>query len=347
MFETVCTSGRKARAPSPAPPPMGAAESEPTVADANIVLGRLHPDRFLGGQMKLDLEAARRAIMDRVGSPLGLSLEEAAAGIIRIANANMERAVRVSSAEKGFDPRDITLVAFGGAGPLHAAALAGAAGIPAVLVPQQPGVFSAVGLVMADIRHDFVRTRVMRGAGITADRLAPLYAELEAQARDALARDGVAGERCVLRRSADLRYVGQAYEVNVPVSDGPLDPGSTSAVIERFHEFHQRLYAHAHPDKPVEFVSGRIAAIGTMSAPPMRTYPRQPRQAVPDETRPVYFDETRSFEETAIHARSKLAPGDELAGPAVVEQIDTTTLIHPGHRASVDEFGNLLVSVGG
>jgi len=339
--------GPRSAGAQPGPAAYGRGGSEPTVADANIVLGRLHPDRFLGGQMTLDLEAAKRAVMDKVGTPLGLSLEAAAAGIIHIANANMERAVRVSSAEKGFDPRDITMVAFGGAGPLHAAALAKAAGIPTVLVPQQPGVFSAVGLVMADIRHDFVRTRVTRGAEITAERLAPVYAELEAEANEALIRDAVSNEQCVLQRSADLRYIGQAYEVNVPVSDGAFDASAVSEVMQRFHDLHQQLYAHSHPDKPVEFVSGRVAAIGTTSAPQMQTFALRSRQAESGERRPVYFDETGAYEDTAIYARSGLAPGTELSGPAVVEQVDTTTLIHPGQQARVDELGNLLISIGG
>ena len=339
--------GPRSAGAEPGPAAYGRGGTEPTVADANIVLGRLHPDRFLGGQMKLDLEAAKRAVMDKVGTPLGMSLEEAAAGIIHIANANMERAVRISSAGKGYDPRDITMVAFGGAGPLHAAALAKAAGIPTVLVPPQPGVFSAIGLVMADIRHDFVRSKVARGAEITAERLAPIYAELEAEANETLTRDGISKDQCVLQRSADFRYVGQAYEVNVPVSDGPIDAAAVSKVIQRFHDLHKRLYAHSHPDKPVEFASGRVAAIGTTSAPQMQTFGQRSSHADSGEQRPVYFDETGGYEETAIYQRSRLGPGAEFSGPAVVEQVDSTTLIHPGQRVVVDELGNLLISVGG
>lgn len=338
--------GPRSAGADPGPAAYARGGTEPTVADANIVLGRLHPERFLGGRMRLDVDAARAAVMERVGTPLGLSLEEAAAGIIRIANANMERAVRVSSAEKGYDPRDITLVAFGGAGPLHAAALAGAAGIPTVLVPQQPGVFSAVGLVMADIRHDFVRTSVMRSGEISAGRLAAIYDELEADGNAALAGDGVPGNARRLQRSADMRYVGQAYEVNVPVDSGIIDAGAASALVDRFHELHARLYAHCHRDKPVEFVSGRVAAIGTTSAPPVQTFESRGRPAECNERRPVYFDETARYEDTAIYERSRLEAGMELAGPAIVEQLDTTTLIHPGQRGLVDPVGNLLITVG-
>ena len=319
--------------------------TEPTVTDANLVLGRLHPDRFVGGDMTLDLEAARHAVAEKIAKPLEMRVEEAAAGIIRIANANMERAVRVSSAEKGYDPRDITLLAFGGAGPMHAAALATAVGIPTVLVPERPGVFSAVGLVMSDIRHDFGQTRVARGDEISASHLKPLYDGLDREAHEALARDGVPEDKRDLQRSADLRYVGQAYEVNVPVPDGPLDDEAAGTIIQSFHDLHQQLYAHHHPDKPVEFVSGRIAAIGLMSAPALQKQATNGSGAEPKERRPVYFDESGDYVDTDIYDRDSLSPGSTFDGPAIVEQTDSTTVIHPGQRASVDELGNLLVAV--
>jgi len=259
----------------------------------------------------------------------------------------MERAIRVSSAEKGFDPRDITLVAFGGAGPMHAAALARTVGIPTVLVPEQPGVFSALGLVMSDIRHDFVQTRPARGDEIAATNLQPVFAELEAEGRDALVRDGIAEERRVLRRSADMRYHGQAYEVNVPIPDGPLDDGAVSEMIARFHDLHMQLYAHNHPDKIVEFVSARIAAIGQMGAPPVRSRANGKQKAEAREHRPVYFEETGGFADVGVYERSDLGPGCAFAGPAIVEQIDSTIVIHPEQRVSVDPFGNLLIAVGG
>jgi N-methylhydantoinase A len=321
--------------------------TEPTVTDANLVLGRLHPTRFASGQMALDVDAARMAIAEKVGKPLGLSLEEAAAGIIRIANANMERAVRVSSAEKGYDPRDITLVAFGGAGPMHAAALAKSVGIPTVLVPEQPGVFSAVGLVMSDIRHDFVQTRLARGAEISAGHLAPLFADLDRDGDGALARDGVPKSRRQLQRTADMRYVGQAYEVNVPVPNGRLTAAKVAEVIARFHAMHLQLYAHNHPDAPVEFVSGRVAAIGLTHAPALRKRRLNPARPRPKERRPVYYEEAAGFVDTGVYDRETLTPGTSLRGPAIIEQVDTTTVIHPGQRAKVDAFGNLLVSTGG
>ncbi len=329
----------------PGPVAYGRGGTEPTVTDANLVLGRLHPDRFAGGQMTLDVEAARQALTDKIAKPLGLSVEEAAAGIIRIANANMEKAIRVSSAEKGYDPRNITLVAFGGAGPMHAAALAKAVAIPTVLVPNQPGVFSAVGLVMADIRHDFVESRILREERMTAESLGPLYAALEQSAEEALTEDGIPPDDRQLRRSADLRYVGQAYEVNVPVPDGGLDGAAVETIVRRFHELHLQLYAHNHLDKSVEFVSGRVAAIGLTSAPPLKKLEGGGRAAPPTEGRPVYFEESGGFVDTDVVDRGTLGPGSVLTGPAIVEQVDSTIVIHPRQKASVDEFGNLLIAV--
>ena len=338
--------GPQSAGADPGPAAYGRGGSEPTVSDANLVLGRLHPDRFLGGEMKLDLETAKAVLDEMIGTPLSMSVEAAAAGIIRIANASMERAVRVSSAEKGYDPRDITLVAFGGAGPMHAAALAQAVGIERVLVPERPGVFSAVGLVMADIRHDFAQTKVFGGDAINAANIAPLFADLDAEGAAALDRDGVAEESQELQRSADFRYVGQAYEVNVAVPGGALDEAAVAAIVQGFHDLHQQLYAHHHPEKPVEFVSGRVAAIGLMAAPSIQTAAKTGAPAEAMETRKVYFDEAGGFVDAAIYDREALGPGAEFEGPAVVEQIDTTTVIHPGQRAHVDELGNLMISIG-
>ncbi|MFO1281830.1 MAG: hydantoinase/oxoprolinase family protein [Burkholderiales bacterium] len=321
--------------------------TEPTVTDANLVLGRLNPKRFASGRIALDVEASRAAIAQKIAAPLGMSVEQAALGIIRIANANMERAVRVSSAEKGYDPRDLMLVAFGGAGPMHAAALAKSAGIPTVLVPEQPGVLSAVGLVMADIRHDFVQTKVARGAALGGAHLEPLYAGLRRLGDEALAKDGIAAEHRVFRRSADLRYAGQAYEVNVEVPDGALDDAAVEAMRRRFHAMHKQLFAHNHPDKVVEFVSGRLTAIGLTSAPSILPRALTGGDVRPVERHRVYYEETGAYVDTPVYERATLVPGCRIDGPAIVEQSDTTTIIHPGQRADVDPYGNLLVHTGG
>ena len=330
----------------PGPVAYGQGGTEPTVTDANIVLGRLLPESFANGRIQLDIEASERAIVDKIGTPLGMSLEEAALGIIRIANANMERAIRVSSAEKGYDPRTITLVAFGGAGPMHAAALAKAVGMPTVLAPRQPGVFSAIGLVMADIRHDFVQTRVMSGKAISLETLKPLYDDLEKLGRMALESDGVPAAEQLVVRTADVRYVGQAYEINVALPEGPITADSITEMTKRFHAMHDQLYAHNHPAKDVEFVSGRLTAIGSMSAPPISRRKSNGTTAKAHTTRRVYFEEAADYVDTPVFDRDVLAPGARFDGPAIVTQLDTTTIVHPGQDATVDEHANLLISTG-
>ena len=320
--------------------------TEPTVTDANLVLGRLNPARFASGLIKLNVDASRKAIAERIGKPLGMSVEHAALGIIRIANANMERAVRVSSAEKGYDPRELMLVAFGGAGPMHACALSKSAGIPIVLVPEHPGVFSAEGLATADIRHDFVQTRVLKGVQVTADNLSPLYERLQELGEQALAKDSIAESAHRFVRTADLRYAGQAYEVNVALADGKLDQKMVEAMREKFHVLHKQLYAHNHPDRPVEFVSARLTALGLTSAPPMRERAETASKPAAREVQKVYFEETGSFQDTPVFDRSDLSPGTEFAGPAMVEQVDTTTVVHPGQHVRVDKYGNLLIKIG-
>jgi N-methylhydantoinase A len=320
--------------------------TEPTVTDANLVLGRLNPVRFASGLIKLDVEASRKAILEKVARPLGMSLEHAALGIVRIANANMERAVRVSSAEKGYDPRELMLVAFGGAGPMHAAALAKSAGIPIVLVPEHPGVFSAVGLVTADIRHDFVQTRVVKGDAVTSANLRPIYDKLQKLGIEALNRDGITDSTRRFVRSADLRYVGQAYEVNVPLADGALEDATLDKTREKFHALHKQLYAHNHLDKPIEFVSARLTALGLTSAPEMHAGVESKGKPAAREIQNVFFEETNAFTDTPVYDRSELHPGASFDGPAVVEQVDTTVIVHPQQTVTVDKFGNLLINTG-
>ncbi|MFQ5898636.1 MAG: hydantoinase/oxoprolinase family protein [Candidatus Methylomirabilia bacterium] len=338
--------GPRSAGADPGPVSYGRGGTEPTVTDANLVLGRLDPDRFLGGEMPLDREAALALITEKIALPLGVDTIAAASGIIRIANAKMERALRVSSAERGYDPREFTLVAFGGAGPVHAGALAKAVGFPWVLVPEAPGVFSALGLLVADIRHDFVRSYVARADRVAPATLAAICAELEAVGSDALRDDGIDPERWMLQRTADLRYLGQAYEVNVPVPAGILDAAAVAEVVGRFHAEHQRLYAHSASGDPVEFVSLRIAAVGPVVPPALRQRPARP-VAAPTGRRPVFFEESGAFVDCRIYDRATLGPGVTLTGPAIVEQMDSTTVVHPGQVATVDGWGNLLVAVGG
>jgi N-methylhydantoinase A len=337
--------GPRSAGADPGPAAYGRGGSEPTVTDANLVLGRLAPEGILGGEMRLDPAAARAAIGRHVAGPLGLDVVRAAFGIVSIANANMERALRVSSAERGYDPREFVLVAFGGAGPLHAAALAQAVSVPRVLVPEAPGVFSALGLLVADIRHDLVRSYLARADRLEPETLERLFADLEAAGVELLDRDHVASDRRLLRRSADLRYVGQAYEVNVPVPTGMADRAAIAAVVGRFHAEHQRLYAHSAPGDPVEFVSLRVAAVAPVAPPAPAARSGAQGPAAPRRRRHVYFEEADGFADCPIYERGDLGPGMAFPGPAVVEQMDSTTLVHPGQLARVDEWGDLLLVI--
>ncbi len=320
--------------------------AEPTVTDANLVLGRLDPAYFLGGAMPLDVTAARHAIETRVAAPLGLSVEAAAAGILRVVNATMAENIKVVSVKRGFDPRDFALVAFGGAGPTHAGALLDELQLPAVLVPQEPGTLSALGLLSTDLRRDHVRTFLTRAEPAAAEALAALAAMLQEMGRRELERDGIAPEAMSFERAVDMRYVGQAYEVTVTAGD----VGDIADLIKRFHAEHERLYAHSLEDAAVELVALRVAAIGQLpgAAPRLvETGGRVPPRAAERPPRLVYFEETGGWVECAIYERSRLLADNEIEGPAVIQQMDTTTVVFPGQRAKVHPSGIIVIDRAG
>jgi len=315
---------------------------EPTVTDANLVLGRLAPDTFLGGRMALDPDAARRALEERCAGPAGLDVIAAASGIVEIVNASMVGAIRLVSVQRGHDPREFTLVAFGGAGPLHANALADALAIPVAVIPSQPGVASAVGLLLADLTHDFMRTHVTRLATADPDELTQLYRRFEREGAEIIAEEALAaGAR--FARTMDLRYVGQSYELRVPVPDGALGPASLREIAERFHAEHERSYGFAAPDEPVELVNVRLTAIGDVAKPrELRPAAGSAGPAPIGGRRRVFFSET-GFVDAPTYDRTQLAPGHQISGPAIVEQVDSTTVIHPGYAGAVDLQGNILI----
>jgi len=330
--------GPRSAGADPGPAAYGRGGSEPTVTDANVALGRLIPEAFLGGGMTLQVEAARAAV-GRIAQRLGSTVEEAALGMVRIANANMEAAIRVISVERGHDPRRFTLVAFGGAGPLHACELASALRIPRVLVPSTPGVLSALGMLAADILKDYVRT-VMVASDAASDAVEPVFAELEARGRAELHTEGVAPERTVIERYLDLRYVGQSYELVVPY-DGDL-----SAAVAGFHGAHERRFGYNDPTERVQVVNVRLKARGLADRPEIERAPLEPSaQATPSEIRTVVFAGEGGAEphQTPIFDRATLTPGAMIVGPAIITQYDTTTVLPPGWRATVDAVRNLVV----
>ncbi len=328
----------------PGPACYGRGGAEATVTDANLLLGRLSSEAFLGGRMALDVGLARDAIRERIAEPLGLSLEEAAEGIVRVVNAGMIKGIRVVSVAKGYDPREFTLVTFGGAGPLHAAELAAELNIPKVLVPIAPGVTSAMGLLMADLRHDLVRTALLSSVDAAPADLGEVYAELESEALAQMEREGVSREEVSLVRTADVRYLGQGYELEVPVSGGDVTASELGALYARFHEAHTQAYGFALRDSPLEIVNLRATAIVTLPQPTLGgaelAGENNPARALREHRDVFFHNEPRP---SAIYDRSKLLAGDRIEGPAIVEQFDSTTVVWPGQSANIDRYGNLFL----
>ena len=349
---SIATSGRLMVGPQsagavPGPVCYGKGGTEPTVTDAHLILGRI-PATLAGGAVTLDREAAERAIREKIAGPLGLSLEEAADGILAVVNASMVGAIRLVSIERGHDPRQFTLVPFGGAGPLHGVDLAELLGIPRILVPRNPGVLSTVGLLNADLRDDYVRTRIWEGPDFPADEIRAGFAELAASAHSE-------SDSAVYERSADLRYRGQGFELTVEVPEDGIDAATMAALWERFHVAHERLYGYALRSAPVELVNLRV----TVSVPlPKAHLHRIVAQAGPIEAarvgeRRVYFGRAGGgaqagsglgWQPTPRYNRALLGAGALVSGPAVLEQVDSTTVLGPGQQAAVDRFGNLIVT---
>lgn len=331
--------GPRSAGAQPGPACYGRGGVEPTVTDALLVLGILSPDYFLGGELALDRAAASAAVLDRVARPLGLSLHEAAGGIVQIANARMLQALREVTLNRGYDVRDFTLLPYGGAGPLHATALARELGCAGVIVPVHPGVFSALGMLTADLKYDLARTCLQPLMASDVAALGATLREMEQEGRAHLA--GLGGEASA-RRSADLRYRGQEYALSVPLRDGKVDK---SDLAREFEEMHGSFYGYTLPDE-VWLVSLRTVVTASLPAP----RPGQLRSASGDalkDQRRIYLPEDRRWVEAPVYDRQQLGAGARLVGPAVVEEPQSTTLLLPGDVATVDGYGNLLIDLGG
>jgi N-methylhydantoinase A len=349
--------GPRSAGADPGPMCYGRGGTEPTVTDANLVLGRI-PPHLLGGEVPLD-PAAAAAGLEALGSKLGLDLPAVAAGVLEIAAWNQANALRQVTVQRGLDVRDFVLCTFGGSGSLAVCRLLELLGLPAALVPRDPGNLSAFGLLTVDVKNDEVQTAVARHADLDPAAVAATLDDLEARAARSLDAEGFArGDQRYLR-SADLRYYGQAFEVRVPVPDGPVDRPLTEATVAAFHDAHRRLYGYSFRDDPtqqVEWVNLRVTGIGPIRRPTLRPLteaagvpdPPAPHPGVPDPTpdgtRPACFAPARGFVDTAIYRRDELAPGDVVVGPAVVEEYGATVPLLPGFRAEVDRFGNLVVT---
>jgi N-methylhydantoinase A len=332
-------------APGPACYALGG--SEPTVTDANLVLGRLGVDRFLGGEMRLDRAAAEQALRTRIAEPLGMDVTAAADGILRIAATAMSYAVKGVTTERGLDAADFTLVAYGGAGPLHAVDVAREIGIRTVIVPVAPGVFSAFGMLFADLRYDFVRTWVTRLEDAAFDELEKVYRELEAQGRQAVADTTVTPRRITVKRAADMRYVGQEHAVTVDLPMSVFTRQDRAAIKRHFDAMHALRYGTSAPDEPAEMVSLRSTVTGTMRKPPQAKIAhgqKTPPRAAFTGRRKVHIGE-RGFRDTPTYRRAALLAGNRIAGPALVEEHASTTVLLAGDVLEVDALGNLVIAV--
>jgi N-methylhydantoinase A len=316
--------------------------SEPTITDANVVLGRLDPHNFLGGTMVLDAEGAARGIEEKIAKPLGMSVTAAALAVLEIAINKMSLAVREVSVAKGYDPRDFVLVASGGAGPLHVLSIARELHIPTVVVPLFPSHFSALGMLLADERHDFIRTFYADLASVDFTKLIEVHDEMVAEAEGGL-RHAKGAERQV---QLDLRYMGQEFTLSVPVTLAQLKKTDRRGIRTAFDRLYEHRYAHHSPDEPVEMVNIRLAMIGKRPKLKFPTLKRGGKPA-PLNRRPVYFNDSDKPLACPIYERGALAAGVRLSGPALIEEHGTTTMLHKGDLCRVAPSGELIITVGG
>ena len=335
--------GPRSAGSQPGPAAYGRGGTRATVTDASLVLGYLNPAYFADGTMPLRADLARRAVEEQVAGPLGLGVAAAAAGVHRVLNDNMAQALRLVSVRRGHDPRRVCLVPLGGAGAVHAGRLASALGVPTVVVPPAPGVLSALGLVLANIEHE--QSRTLRGR---VDRLDPAEVTATLVALDALCAERMADEGAdgvEVAHFAELRYLKQSYELEVALPPGGITPEVLARAAERFHVLHEQVYGFALPHRAVELVT--LRAVHTAHLPELALVSglTNSRAAEPTAVRPAYFEEVGGYEPTPIYLRSTLARDQEIVGPAIVEQPDTTTVIYPGQTLRVDRAGNLMLAV--
>jgi N-methylhydantoinase A len=336
--------GPRSAGADPGPVCYGRGNTEPTVTDANIVLQTLNPIEILGGRMKVRRDLALEA-MQRLADQLGLGVMETAQGILQVVVANMAKAIRVISVQRGHDPRDYALMAFGGAGPLHAALLARELDMSRIIVPLTPGALCALGLLMTDLRADFASTRVLPLSPTSLDAIASGFTGLGTQAQSWFDRENIGTEAQQIRRTADMRYAGQNYELAVPVPEGAIDAAALDQMLVGFEQAHKQRFGFVADGEAVQLVTLRVEAAGRV--------PKAKLHALPDAgpnadaarigERPVYMAALGDFVACPIYTRDKLLPGNVLAGPAIVEQMDATTVIPPDMQGRVDAYLNLIL----
>ncbi|MFQ5896999.1 MAG: hydantoinase/oxoprolinase family protein [Candidatus Methylomirabilia bacterium] len=335
--------GPRSAGADPGPACYGRGSSRPTCTDADLLLGYLNAEYFLGGRLRLDPSAARAVVRAEIAEPLGISVEEAAAGIFEVINANMAAGIRHVSVERGQDPREFLLVAAGGAGPVHAVGIARELGLERLFIPRDSSIFCAAGMLLSDLRHDFVRSYVTPFEGFDRGRMESLVDELVAEGRAALAAEGAHGERAVVTLACDVRYIGQYHEITVPLLAEESRVGDLRGVAKRFHEAHDHLYGYALPDTPLELVNLRAMATGLMPKPSLPEAPPGDAAAALRHRRRVWVAEEREFTDTPVYDGLALGRGARLTGPAVVELATTAVVIPPRWAVDCDRHGSFLL----
>jgi len=332
----------------PGPACYGQGGQEPTITDANLVLGRLSAENFLGGEMRLDSGAAERALYAKIAAPLGMNIIDAANGIIDIAVTKMSYAVKAVTTARGLDVGDFMMVAYGGAGPLHATAVARELGIARVLVPRAPGHFSACGMLFSDLRYDYVQTRFTKLAELHFAEFEDIFGRLEAKGRDAIAQTRVRTQSLHVMRSLDIRYVGQEHLVTMDVPMECFTNEDRTAIKQLFDAEHERRYGTSAPAEPAEIASLRTAVTGPLVKPTFERLARggeaPPRDASRDMRQTCFAGR---FLDTPAFDRAALLSGNRIAGPALIEEHASTTVLMPGDSLNVDALGNLVIAVGG
>ena len=334
----------------PGPACYGRGGLRPTVTDADLVLGYLSPDSFAGGELQLDVAAARAAIDEHVGRPLGMSTEEAAWAVSRIVNANMSNGIRVVSVQRGYDPRDFALMAFGGAGAVHAGVQAQDLGMPTIIVPKAAPVFCAFGDLIADLKVTEVRTFFAEALAVDLAKMNDLFGEMIADAEGRLPTGTAERISVELERFADMRYMGEVHEVTVPIRGRTrrITEQNLRATIKDFHDLHEQLYAHRDPHNPVELLNLRVDVIGRLPRPRAteETFVGEDSTAAIRARRPVFFGSERGFVEVPVYDGSRLVNGNVMVGPCIIEEPGTTIVVWPGQEALLDRYQNYIIEVG-
>lgn len=339
-------AGPQSAGADPGPACFGKGNEEPTITDAHLFLGRLNPETYLGGDLEIRADLAEQAI-EKLAGQLGMSAPQTASGILRIANANMTSATHLISVERGYDPRDFALVAGGGAGPLHAVEIAQELRIPQVIVPPTPGVTSALGILQVDLRHDLLAPVLAQVKDLDVKQLAKTFEGLVAEATEILEAEDIPADRRSIEMSVDARYYGQTPYMNMKLEGVPAEQADVDTLVKQYRERYESEFGYQLPEDvaTVEIVNARVAAIGLTEDVALKEAAAGSADDAKMSERPVYFDETEDFTETPIYDRAKLGSGAEIEGPAVIEQTDTTVLVPPGAKATVDRYNNIVIAV--